>query len=153
MATSTRKTPTRKPATRRAATTTTITETVTTMDRATVARVQREVDAALTQLGERLGLDVRMERAVFDPEAGTLRQSVTLSVPGAGAVAWARECALVGLLPEHFGATVTLTSGVPATLDGINLRRPKFPVSATTAQGKRFKLTAEWVARQLAGSR
>jgi hypothetical protein len=55
-----------------------------------------------------------------------------------------RYAKMFGLEPEHFGKEIRVRNEL-FTISGIAPNRPKFPINATRADGKRFKLGLDTV--------
>jgi hypothetical protein len=87
------------------------------------------------------GINVRVEKTRY----GSRHVLVTLEFTEAGRDTekedFERAAPLLGLKPEHYGASIQLQDDW-YTIVGISLNRPKFPVDIKrTRDGKKFKLT------------
>lgn len=55
-----------------------------------------------------------------------------------------KHCALVGLSPDNYNQTFN-SGGRVFRIKGVNLGRPKYPISAEREDGRKFKFTPEQV--------
>lgn len=108
----------------------------TTLDRLTVQQIQKDVRAALAGVCEKYGLTITKNNANYD--VAEVRVAVTLRIAGedASRAEFAKYCAMYGLKPEHFGATIT-SRGSAFTICGINARSRTKPIIASR-DGKEY---------------
>jgi hypothetical protein len=84
----------------------------------------------------------------FDPSTFNVKATFTVTSAGGVPADFARNCERFGLSAEDYGRTVITDDAY--TIDGVNPRRPKYPVSVTRKRdGKRFKWTATYTKRAL----
>ena len=103
--------------------------------------VRAEIDKALIEVGNKLGIDLTIGNIRFD--AGTFRTTLSASVreaqapevPGAPAPKG-------GVIGRKF-----ISNGVQFTISAVNYRRWKFPVTATNPAGVRYKFTKDVLER------
>jgi len=119
------------------------------IDRALCRTLAAEVEAALKTVAERHGLTVAYAGGSFD--ASTYRPKITFAaVSDTGRPAdWDAWCHVYGFKPEDFGRAFK-NAGNTFTVAGLDGNRPKYPVIAVRADGKRFKFSAESVVALLA---
>ena len=131
-----------------------------------VQDLRPQIDAALEELGARLGVEIKAGNGGYDPEAGTAHYKLNIAVLGEGGVAvdphakaftdyfigpkedhWDRDATL--LSPDDLGKEFLDGNG-SYKITGYNYKARKFPVKATaTNTGKRYKFPIERVARAL----
>jgi hypothetical protein len=133
--------------------------TITTLDRSTVRKLQAEAEAALAAVAAKYGMLLKQGNGRFsnDRLAVKFEFAVAAEAPkgktgaGTGAPAdFSRKARMVGLPEDCFGKTFRI-GGTVYTIDEINLRRPKYPVSGTGPQGGRYKFTVDQVKFGLIG--
>jgi len=76
------------------------------------------------------------------PPAPTPRRRVTL-IPAQNGATFAAAAAALGLPTDCLGKTIILGRSRRFTITAIKLSRPAYPVSATGAQGGRYRLSVE----------
>jgi hypothetical protein len=120
------------------------------IDRATCRNISDQAEAALKVLADELGLSLKRESSRFDPLGGTVTVKLTFGVQNASGASQAdtQAASLLGLPADCIGRTFRSGRGTLYTITGINMRRRKYPVSATGPRGGRYKFT---VAQVLSG--
>lgn len=125
----------------------------TTIDRATLAAVRETTLAAINAALAPFGIVATPGRSTYTNGAtGALKSEIQLIDAEPERDNFARCADLVGLKPEDYGREFEYI-GERYRLSGINLNRPKFPISAARCtDGKGFKFPERLVARLLAGA-
>lgn len=130
---------------------------ITKMDRAAAKVLAEEVDKALGEVAERLGLNLKRGNVRFDPTTGECKFGPVFTLGGEQGADLAREkfardltAISTTITADHFGAEF-VSMGQKFRLDGVNTRAPKFPFSGTEiATGKRYKFGKSTVERLVA---
>ena len=115
--------------------------------------LRSDLDAALIEVGHRLGLSIKVGNMRFTNTHVDIKitadvLSSTGEVVDSRTTDWPKYCNLFGFKPEHLGATIQITHG-RATIFGLDLKKRKFPIIVKAFDGKMFKLSAEFARRQL----
>ncbi len=106
--------------------------------RQNLGEVRAEIDKALIEVGNKLGIDLSIGNIRFD--AGTFR--TTLSAHVREAQAPGAPAPTGGVIGRKF-----TSNGVQFTITAVNHRRWKFPVTATNPAGVRYKFTKDVLER------
>lgn len=107
-------------------------------DRSNLGTVRAEIDKALIEVGNKLGIDLSIGNIRFD--AGSFRTTLNAHVREAqapGAPAPTR-----GVIGRKF-----TSNGVTFTITAVNERRYKYPVTASNPQGKLYKFRKDVLER------
>ena len=123
------------------------------VDKQMLIAARPQIEAALKELGEKLGVTIKVGSGNFQPDgsAGMLKLELTeIREDGVSAeeIAFRKVCSLYGLKPEDYGKELKIRNET-FKLVGINTRAPKSPVEIERIpDGVRFK-TGENVLRQI----
>ncbi len=119
------------------------------IDRATVRRLTDEAEKALEAVAEKYGMTLKRGNGRFSPDRLTVKFDFAVATESGAPADFARKAAMLGLPEDCYGAAFT-SGRTTYTVTGINLRRPKYPISGEGPKGGRYKFTADSV---LAGLR
>jgi len=117
-------------------------------------KILRELDAeiieALKPIMEKHGLEVSMAGGRFDPNTNyTAKVKMQIVTDGGVPADFVKRAPMYGLTADDYGKEIRLNNGKMAKVTSINTRRPKYPISVTTADGKGYKMNAPSVLMQL----
>lgn len=113
------------------------------MDRATARQISEAAEAALRDVAERFGVTVKARGGNFTTTTFTAK--FEFAAEGAGEQDFERDCRMVGMVPDHFGAEFEVNGSI-YKVSGLNLRAKKYPVIATKlSDGRSYKFPAETV--------
>jgi len=126
---------------------------ITSIDKNACDVIAKEVEKALKEVAERLGLNVSLNGGKFDPQVGTYMPKITFSTQDSARKDFASSVNLLRsnraymgeqwLFAEDYEALVTV-KGDEFRVTGINLRKPKFAIEITkTSTGEKYGITEE----------
>jgi hypothetical protein len=119
-------------------------------DRATAKQAADVIVAALKAAGLEgtMGVSLRYAGGTYGSDTFTVKVALTLAEPSpAAAAARAQDAALLNLPADVVGRTFT-AQGTEYKVTGLNIGRPRFPVSADRVRdGKAFKFPVDAVRR------
>jgi len=130
---------------------------ITSIDKNACKVIANEVEKALKEVAERLGLNVTLSGGKFDPSVGTYMPKVEFAVQGAARVDFEQSIKFLysnrgdgaWLFAADYEAPITL-KGEQFLLTGINLRKPKFAIEVTkVTTGEKYGITEEALKRAL----
>jgi len=121
-------------------------------DRATARTLSMEVEAALSAVGKRYGLNIKVSGGSFDAYQFSPKLQLKIADTGDGQSADQREFAIYapmfGLAAKHFGATLK-HRGKTYKIAGIRPKAHAYPIVAADATGRRVCFPAETAMNQL----
>lgn len=123
------------------------------VDRQLLKAARPQIEAALKEVGEKLGITITVGSGNFLPDgsAGMLKlelAEVREDGVSAGEIAFRKVCSLYGLKPEDYGKELKIRNET-FKLIGLNTRAPKKPVEIERIpDGGRFK-TGENILKQI----
>lgn len=118
--------------------------TIKSFDRPTVRKLSEEAEAALAEVAAKYGLQLARESGSFAAGHATLKFKFSATTEAGAPADFALHAQMLGLPADLYGKTFK-AHGATYTVTEINLRRPRFPVSATGPEGGRYKFTVEAV--------
>jgi hypothetical protein len=122
--------------------------TLTQLDRASVRRLTDEAERALEAVAEKYGMALKRGTGSYSLDRLTVKFDFAVTTESGAPADFAGKASRLGLPEDCYGAAFT-SGGTTYTVIEINLRRPKYPVSAEGPQGGRYKFTADTVLRGL----
>ena len=122
---------------------------ITTLDFDTATALSREAEDALIAIADKHGLMVEVPPGRYDSKSFSFKVTLSVKTESGAPADFARKAILLMLPPDCYGQEFT-SGGTVYRITGINLRRRKYPVAATTAEGKAYKFTASTVRDSLA---
>lgn len=125
--------------------------TITTIDRPTTRILSEEAEQALKAVADKFGLKLVRGNGRYSPTSLTVK--FDFQVIGSNGVSKkaAQGAGLLGLPTDIVGRQFKSGRGGLYTVTDINLRRPKYPVSATGPKGGRYKFSVSQVQAGLVG--
>jgi len=123
---------------------------VTQITRSLIAQLNTEIKEALAVITEKHGLTVEINGGSFEPAIGySPKLKLTVASDGGVPADFKHMAPLYGLTEDDYGKEIRLNNGQRAKITGINTRRPKYPISVMTADGKGYKMTEKAIQMQL----
>jgi|APSaa5957512622_1039677.scaffolds.fasta_scaffold01315_12 hypothetical protein len=117
---------------------------ITRIDRPTCKTISDKAEQALKVLADELGMTLTREAGRFSADSLTVK--MTFKVVGSNGVSKVDTSAATALgLPSDVIGRRFVAGRTTYTVTGINLRRPKYPVSGTGPKGGRYKFTTAQV--------
>jgi hypothetical protein len=109
-------------------------------EKASLKSIQNECVAALSAVMAKHGITVKPAGGKFDDARFTAKFDLLIESAAAddSKKKWDDACVFYDLKPSDFGTTFTI-GGTTYRLTGINMGRPKFPISAVDMSGRGFK--------------
>ena len=114
------------------------------IDRSACRVITDKAEAALKVLADELGMTLSRETSRYGTDTVTVK--MTFKVVGSNGVSKVDTSAATALgLPSDVIGRRFVAGRTTYTVTGINLRRPKYPVSGTGPKGGRYKFTTAQV--------
>ena len=125
------------------------------IDKAKIQELRPRMEQVLREFRATDGLEAKVGNAKYTPDGTSVTFQVTLSVIDASGQAvtperemYKRYASMYGLPVDGLDKTFTAETGIVYRIDGLNLRKSKFPVLATrVADGTRFKFPIQTIQR------
>lgn len=122
---------------------------VTSIDRQTIRMINAEVDSALQAIGEKYGLSMKMGNSTFSHTNFTTKYTASVKDSSGVAVTpeaqdWDRFAHRHGITAK-VGDTFTTPQGDTYTIMGWKHRSHKYPILASSRNGKVYKFTVRAV--------
>ncbi len=122
-------------------------KTITKFDKDNLKDMRQAMESALTNALSTIGLSVKVGKIRFGDTEFDVK--VMVSTASNGQNQFTQYAKLYNLKPEWFGQQIKDSKGVLYTITGLDLKRTKFPVVATSPDGTPMGFTAEGVRIQL----